>query len=77
MLLVNSLMEKLFVARSPRSTNPFTIPAPIPCDAPVTMAVFGGPLMAVCLENLLSLETIRWSSGSEIRIQHDAVTGLA
>jgi hypothetical protein len=24
----------------PRSTNAFTTPAPIPCEAPVTMAVF-------------------------------------
>src|SRR5207247_9452340 len=61
----------------PRSTNPFTIPAPIPCEAPVTMAVFRGPLMGVYLENVFPLEDIRCSSGSEIRIQHDAVTGLA
>src|SRR6266446_1996832 len=26
----------------PRSTDAFTIPAPIPCEAPVTMAVFRG-----------------------------------
>src|SRR5881227_3396070 len=40
------------VARTlqPRSTNPLTIPAPIPCEAPVTMAVFRGPLMLVYLE---------------------------
>jgi len=58
------------------STNRFTIPAPIPWEAPVTMAVFRGPLMVAYLENVLSVE-IRWSSGSEIRVQHDAVTGLA
>ena len=33
-----------------RSTNPFAIPAPIPCDAPVTMAVFRGPFMVVYLK---------------------------
>ena len=53
------------------------IPAPIPCEAPVTMAVFCASLMVAYLEHILSLETIRWSSGSEIRIQHDAVPGLA
>src|SRR5213078_3543179 len=40
----------------PRSTNPFTIPAPIPCEAPVTMAVFGEPFMVVYLHNVFSLE---------------------
>jgi hypothetical protein len=69
--------RELATTLKPRSTNPITIPAPIPCDAPVTMAVFRGPLMVVYLENVLSRETIRWSIGSEIRIQHDAVTGLA
>ena len=34
-------------AVNPRSTNPITTPVPIPCDALVTMAVFGGPLTAV------------------------------
>src|SRR5437879_1708573 len=46
----------------PRSTNPFRIPAPIPCDAPVTMAVLRGPLMVVYLENVLLRETIRVGS---------------
>jgi len=41
------------------STNRFTIPAPIPWEAPVTMAVFRGPLMVAYLENVLPLETIR------------------
>jgi len=59
------------------STNHFTIPAPIPWEAPVTMAVFRGPLMVAYLENVLPLETIREPGGLEIRIQHDAVTGLA
>jgi hypothetical protein len=40
------------------------------------MAVFRGLLMVVYLEKILSLEKFRWS-GSAIRIQHDAVTGLA
>src|SRR6516162_3208126 len=31
----------------PRSTNAFTMPAPIPCEAPVTMAVFRWLLMVV------------------------------
>src|SRR5205823_14291805 len=35
----------------PRSTNPFTIPAPIPCEAPVTMAVFRWLLMVAYLQN--------------------------
>jgi hypothetical protein len=39
----------------PRSTNRFTIPAPIPCEAPVTMAVFRGPLMVVYLYAILLL----------------------
>src|SRR3954471_12257928 len=40
----------------PRSTNAFTIPAPIPCAAPVTMAVFRWLLMVVYLDNVLSRE---------------------
>jgi hypothetical protein len=35
------------------------------------MAVFGGPLMVVYLQNVLSLEKFRWS-GSEIRVHYDA-----
>src|SRR5260370_15855376 len=42
--------RELATTLKPRSTNPCTIPAPIPCDAPVTMAVFRGPFMVVCLE---------------------------
>src|SRR5881398_2186522 len=37
--------RELATTLKPRSTNPFTIPAPIPCEAPVTMAVFRGPLI--------------------------------
>ena len=54
--------RELATTLKPRSTNAFTIPAPIPCEAPVTMAVFGGPLMIVYLENVLSLERTRWST---------------
>ncbi|HEY7217130.1 MAG TPA: hypothetical protein VH985_01960, partial [Candidatus Binatia bacterium] len=43
------------------------IPAPIPCEAPVTIAVFGVPFMAVYLETVWPLEKPR---GSEIRVQH-------
>src|SRR5947207_3897218 len=42
--------RELAMTLKPRSTNPLTIPAPIPCEAPVTMAVFRGPLMLVYLE---------------------------
>jgi hypothetical protein len=58
-------------------TNPFTIPSPIPGEAPVRMAVFGGPLMAVYLENILSLETARSSGESDISVQQDVVSSLA
>ena len=68
--------RELATTLKPRSTNAFTIPAPIPCEAPVTMAVFRGSLMVVYLENVLSLENFD-GQRSEIRIQHDAVTGLA
>src|SRR2546426_11388273 len=37
--------RELATMLKPRSTNAFTIPAPIPCDAPVTIAVFRGPLI--------------------------------
>src|SRR6202011_1997778 len=42
--------RELATTLQPRSTNPFTIPAPIPCEAPVTMAVFRGPLIVVYLQ---------------------------
>src|SRR5262245_176820 len=34
------IFRELATTLKPRSTNPFTIPAPIPCDAPVTTTVF-------------------------------------
>src|SRR5262245_22627948 len=43
------IFRELATTLKPRSTNLFTIPAPIPCDAPVTMAVFHGSLMIVYL----------------------------
>src|SRR5512143_1272422 len=50
------IFRELATTLKPRSTNPFTIPAPMPWDAPVTMAVFCGPLMVAYLENVLSIE---------------------
>src|SRR5438445_13741580 len=50
--------RELATTLKPRSTNAFTIPAPIPCEAPVTMAVFRGTLMVVYLENVLSREKL-------------------
>src|SRR5437588_164705 len=43
--------RELATTLKPRSTNPFTIPAPIPWEAPVTMAVFRGLLMVAYLQN--------------------------
>src|SRR6266581_1149192 len=47
--------RELATTLKPRSTNPFTIPAPIPCEAPVTMAVFRGLLMVVYLDKRFDL----------------------
>src|SRR5260221_5443958 len=49
------IFRELATTLKPRSTNAFTIPAPIPCEAPVTMAVFRWPLMVAYLENVWSL----------------------
>src|SRR5262245_15973054 len=40
-----AIFRELATTLKPRSKNTLTIPAPIPCEAPVTMAVFGGLLM--------------------------------
>src|SRR5258707_4124874 len=52
--------RELATTLKPRSTNAFTIPAPIPCEAPVTMAVFGEPLMVVYLEYLENVFSGPW-----------------
>src|SRR5262249_48384308 len=65
--------RELATTLNPRRANAFTIPAPIPCEAPVTMAVFRWLLMVVYLEP----GSWRRSGGSEVRVQHDAVSGLA
>src|SRR3954471_2053364 len=41
------IFRELATTLKPRSTKPLTIPAPIPCEEPVTMAVFHGPLMVI------------------------------
>src|SRR5258706_10930954 len=69
-------LRELATTLKPRSKNAFTIPAPIPCDAPVTIAVFLVLLMIVCLETDFS-HVRGWSSRSEIRVKHDTVTRLA
>src|SRR5262249_5150818 len=46
--------RELATTLKPRSTNPFTIPAPMPREAPVTMAVLGWLLMVGYLECLLA-----------------------
>src|ERR1700752_2066494 len=53
------IFRELATTLKPRSTNALTIPAPIPCDAPVTMAVFRWLLMVVYLENVLSPDKTR------------------
>src|SRR5260370_28841220 len=62
--------RELATTLKPRSAKALTTPAPIPCEAPVTMAVFRWLPMVTYLQNILT-------NGSEIRVQHDAVTRLA
>src|SRR6185369_8053167 len=49
-------LRELATTLKPRSTNAFTIPAPIPWEAPVTMAVFCGPLIVPYLASVFSPE---------------------
>src|SRR5262245_34836164 len=49
------IFRELATTLKPRSTKAFTMPAPIPCEAPVTMTVFRWLLMVAYLENVLSL----------------------
>src|SRR6516162_7396812 len=65
--------RELATTLKPRSTKAFTTPAPMPCEAPVTIAVFRVLFMAVYLEPVSG----RRSGGSEVRVQHDAVADLA
>src|SRR6185369_9871013 len=59
------ILRELATTLKPRSTNSFTIPAPIPCEAPVTMAVFCALLMDV---------TSNKCCHEKSRIQHDDVS---
>src|SRR5689334_10931229 len=43
--------RELATTLNPRSTKAFTTPAPMPCEAPVTMAVFRWLLMVGYLQN--------------------------
>src|SRR4029453_18639383 len=52
------IFRELATTLKPRSTNSFTIPAPMPCEAPVTMAVFGEPLMFVYLQPVTYWSTL-------------------
>src|SRR6266481_3660607 len=55
--------RELATTLKPRSTNALTIPAPIPCDAPVTMAVLRGPFMVVYLEDYgFRLQILPWTA---------------
>src|SRR6266576_1749095 len=58
------IFRELATTLKPRSTNAFTIPAPIPCEAPVTMAVFRGPLMVVSLLARGSAASQRLANGA-------------
>src|SRR5580765_7983734 len=53
------IFRELATTLKPRSTSPFTIPAPIPCEAPVTIAVFSEPLMVVHLSLLMDGSALR------------------
>src|SRR6516162_1246148 len=67
------IFRELATTLKPRATNAFTTPAPMPCEAPVTMAVFRWLLMVAYLEP----GSRGRSRGSEDRVRHDAVLGLA
>src|SRR5689334_9092105 len=68
------IFRELATTLKPRSTKTFTIPAPIPWEAPVTMAVFRGLLMFLPRKRCCHLKKL---DRSEIRVQYDAIAGLA
>src|SRR6478735_4391427 len=67
------MLRELATTLKPRSTNAFTIPAPIPCEAPVTMAVFDW-LFMVCSPKGLGADIMVECYGLERRNRVDALS---